>query len=408
MLKLTGGASGNDLMGWVALPIESAGEQHVQLHAPPLPLSSAEARNPRSDGVGAWVHCTIGRGVTGSHAKFAKANPSVVVQRSAAAAAASGLVDLVSNVGSTLMRQPTKLFRASFSPFLSPRGQSSSLAAAHLDALSALPYAPSSLEAALEMTPPYSTPTEDGAKRNFLVGTLTSASEAAMHGEPELALRGYCTAFTITRGPSMLLVAANMLYKMGQLARADEILKYLEEGGGEGLTADQRSMVLAKREQVQAAIADAQEEEKAPSTPAAAADKPRPMRINKRASIRHQVMDRQMLAELTGDPGTPARKRASTLQEAGKAAIYGNRLKEEVAEELEGSDSDEEGTPRLVTNVSSLGELPNTVTVRQTYPPAGGTPHPMSGLDVSDTTGEVITGRRRQGTDVGQTYTGSL
>ena len=32
----------------------------------------------------------------------------------------------------------------------------------------------------------------------------------------------------------------------------------------------------------------------------------------------------------------------------------------------------------------------------------------MSGLDVSDTTGEVITGRRRQGTDVGQTYTGSL
>ena len=206
----------------------------------------------------------------------------------------------------------------------------------------------------------------------------------------------------------MLLAAANMLYKMGQLARADEILKYLEEGGGEGLTADQRSMVLAKREQVQAAIADAQEEEKAPSTPAAAADKPRPMRINKRASIRHQVMDRQMLAELTGDPGTPARKRASTLQEAGKAAIYGNRLKEEVAEELEGSDSDEEGTPRLVTNVSSLGELPNTVTVRQTYPPAGGTPHPMSGLDVSDTTGEVITGRRRQGTDVGQTYTGSL
>ena len=85
------------------------------------------------------------------------------------------------------------------------------------------------------------------------------------------------------------------------------------------------------------------------------------MRINKRASIRHQVMDRQMLAELTGDPGTPARKRASTLQEAGKAAIYGNRLKEEVAEELEGSDSDEEGTPRLVTNVSSLGELPNTL-----------------------------------------------
>ena len=45
-------------------------------------------------------------------------------------------------------------------------------------------------------------------------------------------------------------------------------------------------------------------------------------------------MDRQMLAELTGDPGTPARKRASTLQEAGKAAIYGNRLKEEVAEIL--------------------------------------------------------------------------
>ena len=37
------------LVGWVALPLEGMGEQHLQLHAPPLPLSAAEARAPKTD-----------------------------------------------------------------------------------------------------------------------------------------------------------------------------------------------------------------------------------------------------------------------------------------------------------------------------------------------------------------------
>ena len=39
---------GDELIGWVALPMEELGEVHAQLHPAPLPLSAAEARNPQA------------------------------------------------------------------------------------------------------------------------------------------------------------------------------------------------------------------------------------------------------------------------------------------------------------------------------------------------------------------------
>ena len=66
------GSSGDAVLGWVALPLEEIGEHHLQMHAPPLPKTLAEARAPKlAKPTNAWLHCELSLGVTGSYAAFA-------------------------------------------------------------------------------------------------------------------------------------------------------------------------------------------------------------------------------------------------------------------------------------------------------------------------------------------------
>ena len=60
---------GERLIGWVCIPVESCGEHHLQLRAPPLPKSAEEAKASGGDGEvlpDAWVHCELQVAVTGS------------------------------------------------------------------------------------------------------------------------------------------------------------------------------------------------------------------------------------------------------------------------------------------------------------------------------------------------------
>lgn len=61
-----GEGAGEEVIGWVALPLDELGELHAQLQPPPLPLSSAEARNPQARGKEPlevrlhWFACRVG------------------------------------------------------------------------------------------------------------------------------------------------------------------------------------------------------------------------------------------------------------------------------------------------------------------------------------------------------------
>ena len=207
--------------------------------------------------------------------------------------------------------------------------------------------------------------------RDWQVRTLTAASEAATHGEPALALHGYVAAFTLSRASPYLLAAANMLFKLGELDHAAAYLTYLA-AADEGLSSDQRSVLLARQEQ----LASARAEQEALRTPAAGA--PRRGLGSKRASVKHQLMDRQLLQNLQ-QPPTPATQPPAPLagqpspRTPNAAQLTRAASSKDVPEELEASDDEESET------VSAL--VPGAYDA----PPA-----------------RSVSGRRRQGTEVGQ------
>ncbi|EOD32243.1 hypothetical protein EMIHUDRAFT_449578 [Emiliania huxleyi CCMP1516] len=76
LVRATGGGE-DEVLSWVALPLDEVGDHHLQMHAPPLPKSAAEARAPRSEPTSAWLHCCLDLGVTGTYAAFASRHPDL-------------------------------------------------------------------------------------------------------------------------------------------------------------------------------------------------------------------------------------------------------------------------------------------------------------------------------------------
>ena len=388
----SGGSGGSgETLGWVAIPCEELGEQHVQLHAPPLPTSAAEARRPRTPPLGAWVHCELALGVTPSHAAFTRRHPALVVQRSA-----SSLKDGLVQAGSKLQRGATMLFR----PTISPRAAMSSargLSDESAELLRSLPSLPAfTFDAVLSCAPPAACegPTPEATRRK-LGQVLTAAAEAAERGEPELALQGYAAAFGATRQAPLLLLAANMLLRAGSADEAELGLRHVADEPS--LSADQRSVCLAKLEQLERAREEAAPPPPPPPPPdggaSAAAGGPsaggggrpsKPPLGARRASVRHQVLDRQMLAEVReghfGAPGSP------TLPSPAPAA---------------GGAAPVAATPHPSAGLVQLSHPPAPPPPPSEAPPPP--PPPPPPVDVSDASAEggadataPPTGRRRQ------------
>ena len=149
--------------------------------------------------------------------------------------------------------------------------------------------APRTLEKILALEPPPLAPTATPtARHDRLVALVGAAAEAASHGEPELALRGYTAAFALSRSSALLLSAGGMLYRLGALDEAHAVFSHLLDEPS--LSADQRTVLLSKLEQTAAA--------RAARADAPAAPPPTP---DRRASMRHQEVDRQMLRQLRAD-----------------------------------------------------------------------------------------------------------
>ena len=137
-------------------------------------------------------------------------HPTLVLQKTP-----SGLLEGIKQAG--VQRQASKQFRPTLAPGKSA-GNLGSLPDEVQEVLGELPMAPTSLAAILALSPPESTPSDAMEQRSMLVQLIGAAAKAAAHGEPELALRGYCAAFAVSRNAPLLLLAANMLFKMGQVA----------------------------------------------------------------------------------------------------------------------------------------------------------------------------------------------
>jgi len=206
----------------------------------------------------------------------------------------SGLQDATGPAAKRLARQSTAVFQPTISsPTFQPlRGRV--ISDENIETLTDLPAPPMSLEGMLAMAPPSSAPSEDPELRSYLVRILSATSAAATHGKPALALRGYAVAFSLSHKSSYLLAAANMLFKMGELEQAAAMLGHLAANDA-GLSADHKSILSAKQEQVSAAQADGGE--------AQGAERRRARLLNKRASTSHLLMDRQALDQLQSEAG---------------------------------------------------------------------------------------------------------
>ena len=83
---------------------------------------------------------------------------------------------------------------------------------------------------------------------------LSAAAAAAAAGEHELALRGYLRAFEVSRATPLLLSAANMHIKLGELEHAEAFCSALREGlVAQGLTAEQKGVLARKEQEITAA-----------------------------------------------------------------------------------------------------------------------------------------------------------
>jgi hypothetical protein len=81
---------------------------------------------------------------------------------------------------------------------------------------------------------------------------LAAAASAAAAGAHELALRGYLRAFEVSRATPLLLSAANMHLRLGELDHADAFCSALRELEG-GLSAEQRAVLGRKEQEISAA-----------------------------------------------------------------------------------------------------------------------------------------------------------
>ena len=110
---------------------------------------------------------------------------------------------------------------------------------------------------------------------------LAAAAAAAHCGESELALRGYLRAFEITRATPLLLSAANMHLRLGELDAAQAFCSALRELES-GLSAEQRAVLNRKENEISAARRQKE-----------------PAALTKRVSMWQRSLDQEQLAQLS-------------------------------------------------------------------------------------------------------------
>ena len=287
------GGEAEEIVGWAALPTEALGEQHVQLHSPPLPLSASEARSPRSAAIDAWIHCEVSLGVTGSYSRFTAANPALrVVSDPTSTALAQTLqrAERAASTASTGAGHNLRRQKSTFEPSYSRVEDEPTVGGEVAELLGGLPAAPRTYNDLLSSQPASSTPHEPAARRAHLQKILEAAAAAAVAGESELALQGYAAAFAISHSSPLLLLAANMLLRLGELDAAAAIYQRLFDEPG--LSAEQTAMLPAKLEAIHAARERVQS-----GVPPSARPK-----VQRRASVQHRLVDRAVMAQF----GSPA------------------------------------------------------------------------------------------------------
>ena len=274
----------------MALPAEASGAHHVQLRAPPLPTSAAEARASSAAGrlLDAWAHLELCTALTGSLAEMAvgaaAAPPPAGPPRMASMAfdprarSSSPPPPALDYIAPLRVQAPPEDLLSAVVGM--PAAVVASAASAVSSTASAVTHAVSSAASTVAgvMTPP-GTPTQPAAaaatpatplptlaaaaaaggdggeaggagvsreqralleavaapkvrgklpprkwgkqpSRDETHALLTAAAAAAASGEWELALRGYLRAFEATRATPLLLSAANMHIKLGELEHA--------------------------------------------------------------------------------------------------------------------------------------------------------------------------------------------
>ena len=166
-----------------------------------------------------------------------------------------------------------------------------------------------SYAALVELQPPDSTPAHAPERRAYLVELLRAAAEAAKAGESELALRGFAakageselalrgfaTAFAVSRASPLLLLAANILLKIGSaesLSAAEQTYEALRHESG--LSPDQAALLPYKLELVR---------RMARERLVAGEELMTPEMMCRTTSICHQRIDRAVLKELAGSAG---------------------------------------------------------------------------------------------------------
>ena len=152
-----------------------------------------------------------------------------------------------------------------------------------------------SYAALVELQPPDSTPAHAPERRAYLVELLRAAAEAAKAGESELALRGFATAFAVSRASPLLLLAANILLKIGSaesLSAAEQTYEALRHESG--LSPDQAALLPYKLELVR---------RMARERLVAGEELMTPEMMCRTTSICHQLIDRAVLKELAGSAG---------------------------------------------------------------------------------------------------------
>ena len=152
-----------------------------------------------------------------------------------------------------------------------------------------------SYAALVELQPPDSTPAHAPERRAYLVELLRAAAEAAKAGESELALRGFATAFAVSRASPLLLLAANILLKIGSaesLSAAEQTYEALRHESG--LSPDQAALLPYKLELVR---------RMARERLVAGVELMTPEMMCRTTSICHQLIDRAVLKELAGSAG---------------------------------------------------------------------------------------------------------
>jgi len=325
---------GERLIGWIAIAVDACGEHHAQLRPPPLPTSAVEARSTAGERLDLWVHLELRNAVTGSmgtlarlegamphshaapqrmesvlfdprgHGEASRAGyvaprrseppsllssvvgvPAAVV--SSAASAVSTTASTIKSSVSAVAEQitPTTPTRAHASSGTKAEASGAKAETAGADAADGLS---SAQRAQLEALPAPKVrgklpPRKWGKQpsREETHALLAAAAAAANSGESELALRGYLRAFEATRATPLLLSAANMHLRLGELDAAQAFCSALRELES-GLSAEQRAVLGRKENEISAA-----RRQKAPAA------------MSKRVSMWQHSLDHDQLAQLS-------------------------------------------------------------------------------------------------------------